>query len=116
MSQILEKRSILREAFTLTRMVIHDLRGFLETENYNYLERAYRLVEHASSKKEYGEEMAGLRDLRENLKEIHEKLSEKNDLTEEEHAELSHQVVYAIVRANLIANGLNFKLKRMRRR
>lgn len=111
-----DKRRIMREAFTLTRMIIQSLRLFLDTDDYKHLERAYRLGEYAASKPEYVSEMTGFQDLRLNLKSIHEKLSSMNwNPGLEEHAEISHQVTYTIVRANIIANGISFRLKRMRR-
>ena len=111
-----EKRRRVLEAYTVARMIISDLRLFLDTEDYHYLERAYRLGEKAWSDDGYAEEMPGLRDLYGNLKTIYEQGSSRGwKLSDEEHAELSHRASYALLRANIIAAGLSFRLKRMKR-
>ena len=40
--------------------------------------------------------------------------SKKWELSDEEFAELSHQASYTLLRASVIASGLNYRLKRMR--
>ncbi len=115
MSKVIESRRILREAFTLTRMVVFNLRAFLDTEDYKYFKRAYKLVEYAASKPQYVENMYGFRDLYNNMKAMYELLESRSwNPSEEEYAKLSEQVTYTIVRANLIATGINFRLKRFK--
>ena len=63
-----ENRRRLMEAFTLTRMILNDLRLFLDTEDTRYLERAYKIGEYVWNKKQYVDLMAGARDLYNNLK------------------------------------------------
>ena len=115
MSKVIEERKTLREVFILTRMIIFNLRAFLDTEDYKYFRRAYRLVEYSASKPQYSDNMHGFRDLFNNMKKMHEMLESRNwRLTEEEYSKLSEQVTYTIVRANLIATGVNFRLKRFK--
>lgn len=97
----------------MTRMIIFNLRAFLDTEDYKYFDQANKLVMYAASKPDYSENMYGFRDLYNNMKTMHELIESKNQkLTEEEYSKLSEQVIYTIVRANLIATGVNFRLKR----
>ncbi|MEN2974694.1 MAG: hypothetical protein ABDH32_03835 [Candidatus Caldarchaeales archaeon] len=115
LANVLKDRRILREAYTLCRMIIFNLRTFLDTEDYKYLKRAYDLVEYVSSKKEYVENMNGFRDLYNNLKTLIDLLESRGwKLSEEEYGRASEQVTYTIARANIIAMGINFKIKRMR--
>lgn len=115
MSKTIEERKTLREVFTLTRMIIFNLRAFLDTEDYKYFKRAYKLVEYAASKPQYSGNIHGFRDLYNNMKSMYEVAESRNwSLTDEEYSKLSEQTIYTIVRANLIASGLNFRLKRAR--
>lgn len=115
LSQTIKDRRILRETYTLCRMIIFNLRSFLDVEDYGYLKKACELAEYASSKIDYLENMHGFRDLYNNLKDLRNQLESKSwKLTEEEYGRISEQVTYTIVRANIIAMGLNFKLKRMK--
>ncbi len=109
-----EKRRKTLEAYTLARMILSDLRGFLDHEDYRYLQRAYRLGEYAWNNG-FLDEMPGLRDLYSNLKSMYELGASKRwELSDEEFAELSHQASYTLLRASVIASGLNYRLKRMR--
>lgn len=109
------ERKELLETYTLMRMIVSDLRLFLDTEDYGYLRRAYRLCEKAWGDGRRAGEVAGLRDLYNNMKSMYERGEAQGwRLSDEEHAELSHQASYTLMRANIIAAGLSFRLKRMR--
>ncbi|MEM0452987.1 MAG: hypothetical protein QW048_03565 [Nitrososphaerota archaeon] len=115
MSEVLQERRILREAYTILRMLIFNLRAFLDTEDKKYLERAYSILCYASSDPRYVEKMHGFKDLQKNLESIYSEFKDKGlNLGEEDFSRLSEQVVYTIVRANIIATGINFRLKRMK--
>lgn len=115
LADVMKPRSALRKSYALCRMIIFNLRSFLDEEDYSYLKRAYRLVEYASSKKEFVENMNGFMDLYNNLKSMYDFLESKGwKLTDEELLRVSEQVTYSIARANIIAMGINFRLKRMK--
>ncbi|MEM2017323.1 MAG: hypothetical protein QW718_07325, partial [Nitrososphaerota archaeon] len=102
MSKAIEERKTLREVFTLTRMVIFNLKAFLDTEDHKYFKRAYKLVEYAASRPQYSENIYGFRDLYNNMKSMHDLIESKNwNLTGDEYSKLSEQVVYTMVRANI---------------
>ncbi len=112
---IQENRKKMMEAFTLARMIVNDLRLFLDTEDTKYLERAYKIGEYIWNSKEYTSMMAGAQDLYNNLKSMYELVKSKNGrLDDYEMGDLNHQASYTLMRANIIAMGLSFKLRRMR--
>ncbi len=110
-----ENRRRLMEAFTLARMVVNDLRLFLDTEDTGYIERAYKIGEYIWNNKEYAGLMSGVQDLYNNLKSMYQLVKSKNGrLDDYEMGDLNHQASYTLMRANIIAMGLSFKLRRMR--
>ncbi|GBC68722.1 hypothetical protein HRbin01_00406 [archaeon HR01] len=95
------------------RDIIESLQKFVETEDYAYVERAFNEKERLKShgKLEY---ISGFQDLESNLDTLYN--SVKGGVAADfVHGRLVDQAVYTIVRANIIATGLEFKLKRMRK-
>jgi len=92
------------------RDILESLRAFVESEDYAFVEKAQRLCEALE-----GKELPGFEDLRSNVNSIYSTYRQAcGKLDTETHAHLVSQAVYAIVRANIISTGLEFKVKRMR--
>jgi len=104
----------LREEFLELRDIIRDvlknLRAFVEVEDYSFVEKARQLCESLD-----GKELSGFEDLKNNVETIYLAYRQTGGkLDTETHAHLVSQAVYAIVRANILLTGLEFKVKRMR--
>ncbi len=95
------------------RNIIAALREFLDTEDYTYLEKAVEIGEVLKTNKHYGT-LSGRLDLENNLKAMYH-IYKNQKIDDFVHGRLLDQVVYTIVRANIISTGLEFKLKRMRK-
>ncbi len=92
------------------RDVLKNLRAFVEVEDYSFVKKAQQLCESLDSK-----ELSGLEDLKNNVRAIYLAYRQADGkLDVETHAHLVSQAVYAIVRANILLTGLEFKVKRMR--
>lgn len=97
------------------RELISSLRMFLDTENYNYLERAYSIKEKIKTRMRI-EWLSGFDDLDRNITAIHNVWRENGGVVKDfVHGRLLDQAVYSLVRANIMATGLEFKMKRMRK-
>jgi hypothetical protein len=95
----------LKECWTTLREVIADLRSFVETDDYSFIEMA----------KERVSALSGMRDLINNVREMYRKVLEANGkLDDIDHGLLVQQAIYSITRANILAVGIEFRLKRMR--
>ncbi|MCS7110439.1 MAG: hypothetical protein NZ956_03095 [Candidatus Caldarchaeum sp.] len=106
------------EAFELLqnlRALAKSLRKFLDTEDFGHFEEALRTHQTIKASKVY-EHLSGHLDLDNNisqLKIIYDSTGGKID--DIAFGRMLDQVVYTIVRANIMATGLEFKLKRMRK-
>ncbi|MDJ0269790.1 MAG: hypothetical protein NXY59_04455 [Aigarchaeota archaeon] len=110
------QRATMLECRTKIKELIYYLRKFLDEEDYSYIEKAYQTNEQLKNNQEFLKIMAGYDDLNNNIVSIYSKWRENGGNVDSMlHARISNQVVYAITRANLIATGLEFKLKRMRK-
>ncbi|MEM2909483.1 MAG: hypothetical protein QXO01_00210 [Nitrososphaerota archaeon] len=90
--------------------VLKNLRAFVETEDYSFVEKAQHLCESLD-----GKELPSFEDLRDNVNTIYSTYRQAGGkLDTETHAHLVSQAVYTIVRANILSTGLEFKVKRMR--
>ncbi|MCS6769615.1 MAG: hypothetical protein NZ570_04170 [Candidatus Caldarchaeum sp.] len=97
------------------RDVVKALRNFLDTEDYGFLRKAVEAHERLKTHKQYPS-LSGRLDLENNLKAMDEiSRSHSDKMDDLVHGRLLDQVVYTIVRANIITTGLEFKLKRMRK-
>jgi len=97
------------------KSLILSLRLFLDEEDWTYVQKAHETKEQL---KLGGcmTFMAGFQDLENNIDSIYNALKQSNGNVDRMlFGHLSNQAVYAITRANLIATGLEFKLKRMRK-
>lgn len=104
----------LNDILHILREVISNLRKFLETDDYEFIEEAYsscsRLLNDARIN---NYELAGKMDLFRNIESMREKVkNQKTNLDLIEHGLLVQQAVYAITRANILAVGTEFKIKR----
>ena len=94
--------------------MIADLRSFVETDDYSFIEMAKERVS-ALEDGEVVRELSGVRDLVNNVREMHRKVLEANGkLDDIDHGLLVQQTIYSITRANILAVGIEFRLKRMR--
>lgn len=92
------------------RDVLKNLRAFVEVEDYFFIEKAQQLFESLD-----GKWLSGLEDLKNNVRTIYLAYRQTGGkLDTETHAHLVSQAVYAIVKANILLTGLEFKVKRMR--
>ncbi|MEM2095006.1 MAG: hypothetical protein QXV86_01875 [Candidatus Caldarchaeum sp.] len=97
------------------RRVVKALRIFLDTEDYGFLKKAFELHQKLLSNKHY-QGLSGRLDLENNLRAMNQVYLAYGEKTDDfTHGRLLDQVVYTIVRANIISTGLEFKLKRMRK-
>ncbi len=97
------------------RNIVTALRQFLDTEDYTHLEKALNILETIKTNKHY-HTLSGRLDLENNLKTMHQIYQTYGgNIDDFVHGRLLDQVVYTIVRANIISTGLEFKLKRMRK-
>ncbi|MEN3047587.1 MAG: hypothetical protein ABDH63_02240 [Candidatus Caldarchaeales archaeon] len=104
----------LREAWEQLRLVISDLRAFVETDDYGFVRNASERVR-ALEREELMSELSGLRDLVNNVREMDRRVSESNGrLDDIDHGLLVQQAVYSISRANIISVGIEFRLKRLK--
>jgi hypothetical protein len=104
----------LKECWTTLREVIADLRSFVETDDYSFIEMAKERV-NALEDGEVVSELSGMRDLINNVREMYRKVLEANGkLDDIDHGLLVQQAIYSITRANILAVGIEFRLKRMR--
>jgi hypothetical protein len=104
----------LKECWTTLREVIADLRSFVETDDYSFIEMAKERVS-ALEDGEVVSELSGMRDLINNVREMYRKVLEANGkLDDIDHGLLVQQAIYSITRANILAVGIEFRLKRMR--
>lgn len=109
-----QKAAGAREVWRTLRSIVTDLRGFLETDDYRFIQEA---CAKAGSLESVGEaaHLSGMRDLVENLRSMKEKLERSGyNLSTVEHGLLAQQAVYTISRANILATGLEFRFKRAR--
>lgn len=107
MSKIVDKDVI--ELWRSIRKVAELLRKFLDTEDYSYIEQAWYVC------KDIGIDGSGIRDLKSNIDEMYECYrSSTGSIDLDVHGRLVSQATYALVRANIISRGLEFKIKRMR--
>lgn len=92
------------------RDVLNNLRAFVEVEDYSFIERARQICESLD-----GRWLSGFEDLKNNVDTIYLTYRQAGGkIDTETHAHLVSQAVYAIVRANILLTGLEFKVKRMR--
>ncbi len=104
----------LKGCWATLREVIADLRSFVETDDYSFIEMARERVSTLDDGDVIGE-LSGVRDLINNVREMHRKVVEANGrLDDIDHGLLVQQAIYAITRANILAVGIEFRLKRMR--
>ncbi|MEM4280614.1 MAG: hypothetical protein QW470_05650 [Candidatus Caldarchaeum sp.] len=97
------------------RNIVTVLREFLDTEDYSHLEKAVNILESIKANKHY-HTLSGRLDLENNLKAMYEIYRTYGDKMDDfMHGRLLDQVVYTIVRTNIISTGLEFKQKRMRK-
>jgi hypothetical protein len=116
--RVLERMTLseerLKECWTTLREVIADLRSFVETDDYSFIEMAKERVS-ALEDGEVVRELSGMRDLINNVREMYRKVLEANGkLDDIDHGLLVQQAIYSITRANILAVGIEFRLKRMR--
>jgi len=110
-----KERPELLELHRHLREIIAELRKFIDTEEYNHLERAMQIHENVKGHRHYSV-LSGRLDLENNLHSMYQTYrSLKGRLDDLIHGRLLDQAVYTIVRANIMATGLEFKLKRMRK-
>lgn len=107
---------ILNDALQVLNKVRASLRSFLETDDYRFIEEAYKhCLELINDQRLSNYSLHGKDDLVNNLASIFEKVrSHKNNLNLIEHGLLVQQAVYALTRANIMAVGTEFKIKRYR--
>lgn len=104
----------LREAWEQLRLVISDLRSFVETDDYGFVRSAAERIRSLEGE-ELASELSGLRDLINNVREMNRKVSESNGrLDDIDHGLLVQQAVYSISRANIVSVGIEFRLKRLK--
>jgi hypothetical protein len=97
------------------RKLIGCLRQFIDTEDYGFLEKAYTVKEKIKNSMKI-EWLSGFEDLDKNLNIMYYSWMEAGgNLGDFVHGRLLDQAVYSIVRANIMATGLEFKMKRMRK-
>lgn len=106
------------EAFELLqqlRAFSKSLRKFLDTEDFAHFEEALKIHETMKESQIYGH-LSGHLDIDNNigqLRTLYETTGGKiDDMT---FGRMLDQVVYTIVRTNIVSTGLEFKLKRMRK-
>lgn len=105
----------MREATSLLRQIITNLRAFLDTEQTTYIEKAYE-VNKTIRERVVFDVISGYEDLDNNLKSMYTALKENDgELKPVFIANLTNQAVYTIVKANIADVGLGFKIKRMRK-
>ncbi|MEM2004432.1 MAG: hypothetical protein QW689_05525 [Nitrososphaerota archaeon] len=104
----------LNNVLNILREIILSLQKFLETDDYKFIENAYSScskllnIIHIDS-----HELAGKMDLVKNIESMYDKVRyQKNNFDLENHGLLVQQAVYTITRANIMAVGLEFKIKR----
>lgn len=106
------------EAFQLLiqlRALTRALRRFLDTEDYAHFREAVQIHNSIRSSKLY-EHLSGHLDLDNNINQLNAIYeSSRGVLSENSFGRMLDQVVYTIVRANIVSTGLEFKLKRMRK-
>ncbi len=107
---------ILNDALQVLNKVRASLRSFLETDDYSFIEEAYKYcLELMDDQRLSNYNLHGKDDLLKNLASILEKVrSHKTNLNLIEHGLLVQQVVYALTRANIMAVGIEFRIKRYR--
>lgn len=111
----IEKVEDVKSLWLFLRSVIRNLRAFLDTNDYKFVTEAYKQVEIFNSVNKYVDELSGLRDLLNNLSEMHARVTSNGaKISLLEHGLLAQQAVYAISRANILSVGLEFKLKRFK--
>ncbi len=97
------------------RELIGCLRNFIDSEDYGFLEKAYTIKEKIKNTMHIGY-LSGFNDLDKNLNAMYIVWREAGkNLEDYTHGRLLDQAVYSIARANIMATGLEFKLKRMRK-
>ncbi|MEM0440651.1 MAG: hypothetical protein QXF45_03815 [Candidatus Caldarchaeum sp.] len=97
------------------RRMTKALRNFLDSEDFKHFEQALQIHDMFSKNHVYLH-LSGHLDLDNNinqLKSIYE--MSKGNLDDLSFGRMLDQVVYTIVRANIVSTGLEFKLKRMRK-
>jgi len=109
-----QRVAALRDVWRGLREIVGDLRAFLETDDYRFLVSAHERCESLSSISEAAE-LSGFRDLLENLRGMRGRIGVGgHSISTIEHGLLAQQAVYSIARANILATGIEFRLKRAR--
>jgi len=105
----------LKETWSILRGIVDSLRGFIDTDDYAFIERAHRLGGELREKLGGDDKLSGERDLINNLASMYEKVQRAGgSLPTMEHGLLVQQAIYTITRANIMSVGLEFKMKRMK--
>ncbi|HID04900.1 MAG TPA: hypothetical protein EYP20_03750 [Aigarchaeota archaeon] len=111
-----QMRPTLLECMNKLKEIIILFRKFLDTEDYSYVEEAYRLNQEVKNNPEFLKFMSGYADLDNNIQAMYNMVKERGgDVDSLTHGKLSNQAVYIITRANIIYTGLEFRMKRMRK-
>jgi len=106
----------LDDVLKILREIISALQKFLDTDDYKFIEDAYAsCYKLLNNHKLNNYELSGKKDLVRNIEMMYEKIkSRKDDLDLLEHGLLVQQAVYTITRANIMAVGVEFKMKRIK--
>lgn len=105
----------LKETWSILRGIVESLRGFIDTDDYSYIEKAQALAGELREKVGGDDELSGERDLLNNISSMYRRVKEMGGaMPSIEHGLLVQQAVYTITRANIMSVGLEFKMKRMK--
>jgi hypothetical protein len=98
----------------ILREIIMSLQKFIDSDDYKFIEDARSSCHKLMNNHRLSNyDLSGKNDLVRNVESMYEKIkSRKNGLDLLEHGLLVQQAVYTITRANIMAVGIEFKLKR----
>jgi hypothetical protein len=98
----------------ILREIITSLQKFIDSDDYRFIEDARSSCHKLMNNHRLSNyDLSGKNDLVRNVESMYEKIkSRKNGLDLLEHGLLVQQAVYTITRANIMAVGIEFKLKR----
>lgn len=110
-----KERPEAHELLKKLRLLAKTLRTFLDTEDFTYFVESVKLHQEIKDNHIY-RHLSGHLDLDNNMEQL-QKIYEAGgaNIDDMTFGRMLDQVVYTIVRANIISTGLEFKLKRMRK-
>ncbi|BAJ51335.1 hypothetical protein CSUB_C1484 [Candidatus Caldarchaeum subterraneum] len=110
-----KERPEAHELLKKLRLLAKTLRSFLDTEDFTYFTESVKIHQEIRGIPIY-QHLSGHLDLDNNMEQL-QKIYETGgaNMDDMTFGRMLDQVVYTIVRANIVSTGLEFKLKRMRK-